>query len=467
VTTHRVTSYGATGDGHTLDTRAVQAAVDAAHAAGGGKVVIPAGGTYLVGSIELRSHVELHIESGAVLQGSPSWPDYTARFRVGALSAGMVHEGTDTSAALLTAREATGITISGGGVIDGAGRAFVEEDSGGDILQLPNERPFLAFLLGCSNVTIRDVTLRDSALWTLRLTGCEDVVIHALRIRADVRLPNSDGIDLDRCRRVRISDCDIECGDDAISLKTCDEWPQYGPCEDITVTGCILSCRSSALVVGVDVSAPIRNVIFSSCIIRRSHRGLSVTIGTGAEGSVENVLFTDMIVETQLYSEHWWGSAEPIFVRAAAWHDGVGTIRHVRFRNIVARGESGVLIWAERPGLIQDIELDGVRLELGRTTAWPMRRDLRPAATGGGPDHCIAPALHIERAADVRLRNCDIHWQGEDLSDYGSALVARNAPGLVLDGVRGAAARPGLLDLDTDLETATAHQSDETMAGER
>ena len=446
---HSVTSYGAIGDGRTLDTLAVQAAIDAAHAGGGGTVVVPAGGVYLVGSIELRSHVELHIESGAVLQGSPRWLDYTARFRVGALSAGVVHEGTDTSAALLTARAAIGITISGGGVIDGAGDAFVERDSDSDILQLPNERPFLAFLLGCTNVTIRDVTLRNSALWTLRLTGCQDVTVRGLRIRADVRVPNSDGIDLDRCRRVRISDCDIECGDDAISLKTCDEWPEYGPCEDITVTGCVLSCRSSALVVGVDVSAPIRNVIFSSCIIRRSHRGMSVTIGTAAEGNVENVLFTDIVVDTQLYSEGWWGSAEPIFVRAAAWHDRVGAIHNIRFRNILARGESGALIWAERPGLIQDIHLDDVRLELGRTTDWPMRRDLRPAATGGGPEPCVVPAIHIERAADVRLSNCDIHWQGNDLRDYGPAVFASQAPGLVIERVRGTAARPGLPDLDT------------------
>ena len=446
---HSVTSYGAVGDGRTLDTLAVQAAIDAAHAGGGGTVVVPAGGVYLVGSIELRSHVELHIESGAVLQGSPRWPDYTARFRVGALSAGVVHEATDTSAALLTARAAYGITISGGGVIDGAAAAFVERDTDSDILQLPNERPFLAFLLGCANVTIRDVTLRNSALWTLRLTGCQDVTVTGLRIRADVRVPNSDGIDLDRCRRVRISDCDIECGDDAISLKTCDEWPEYGPCEDITVTGCVLSCRSSALVVGVDVSAPIRNVIFSSCIIRRSHRGMSVTIGTAAEGNVENVLFTDIVVDTQLYSEGWWGSAEPIFVRAAAWHDRVGAIHNIRFRNILARGESGVVIWAERPGLIQDIHLDDVRLELGRTTGWPMRRDLRPAATGGGPERCVVPAIHIERAADVRLSNCDIHWEGDDLRDYGPAVFAREAPGLVIDRVRGIAARPGLPDLDT------------------
>lgn len=124
----------------------------------------------------------------------------------------------------------------------------------------------------------------------------------------------------------------------------------------------------------------------------------------------------------------------------------------------MARGES--------PGLIQDIQLDGVRLELGRTTAWPMRRDLRPAATGGGPHDCIAPAVHIERAADVRLRDIDIHWQEGDLSDYGSALVARDTPGLVLDGVRGKAARPGLPDLDTDQVTAPAHLSDSTTSGE-
>ena len=446
---HDIRRYGAVGDGVALDTAAVQAAIDAAHAAGGGTVVVPAGGTFLIGSIELRSHVELHVERGAVLQGSPHWSDYTARFRVGALSAGVVHDGTETSAALVTARDATDIAITGAGTIDGAGAAFVRSDPGGDILDLPNERPFLAFLLGCTGVTVRDVTLRDSALWTLRLTGCEDVLVHGLRIRADVRLPNSDGIDLDRCRRVRISDCDIDCGDDAISLKTCDEWPQYGPCEDVTVTGCTLSSRSSALVVGVDVSAPIRNVVFSGCVVRHSHRGLSVTLGTGAGGVIENVLFSDIVVQTRLYSEGWWGSGEPIFVRAAAWHGEVGRIRTVRFRNVLARGESGALLWAERPGLIEDVELDGVRLELGRSTDWPMRRDLRPAAAGG-PHPVVAPGIHVERAAGVRIADCRVEWSGGRRDEYGSALVAVAAPGLVVDGLTGTAARPGLPALDLD-----------------
>lgn len=447
--THDVTTYGAAGDGVTLDTAAVQQAIDTAHADGGGTVVIPAGGTYLIGSIELRSHVELHVERGAVLQGSPDWAHYTARFQVGALSAGVVQDGTETSAALVTARDAHHIAITGAGVIDGAGEAFASHaEVLTDILVLPNERPFLAFLLGCDNVTIRDVTLRNSALWTLRLTGCEDVAIHALRIRADPRMPNSDGIDIDRCRRVRISDCDIDCGDDAISLKTCDEWPQYGPCEDVIVTGCTLASRSSALVVGVDVSAPIRNVVFSSCVIRRSHRGLSVTTGTGVDGVIENVLFSDIIVQTQLYSDRWWGGGESIFVRAAAWHDEVGRIRNVRFRNILASGESGSVIYGERPGLVENIHLDGVRLEIGRHTDWPMRRDLRPAAGGGPHQPVVVPAIHVERAAEVRVSDCEIVWSGERRGDYGSVLTARDAPGLVLEDLRGSAARAGVVDID-------------------
>ena len=314
-----VRTYGAVGDGVTPDTGAVQAAVEAAHAAGGGTVVVPAGGTFLGGSIELRSFVELHVERGAVLQGSSEWADYTARFSVGALSAGVVTDRTETTGALITATDATDVAITGGGVIDGAAQAFIPpgQDEQADIVMMPNERPFLAFLLGCRRVTFRGVTLRDSALWTLRLTGCEDVLVHGLRIRTDPRVPNSDGIDLDQCTRVRISDCDIDCGDDAISLKTCDEYPQYGPCTDVTVTGCTLASRSSALVVGVDVSAPIRNVVFSSCVVRQAHRGLSVGVGTSAHGQVENVLFSDIVVTTRYHSPRWWGGAEPIVVRAA------------------------------------------------------------------------------------------------------------------------------------------------------
>ncbi len=437
--------HGAVGDGTTLDTAAVQAAIDAAHAAGGGRVVLAPGHTFLVGSIELRSGVEFRIERGAVLQGSSDWADYTARFQVGALSAGVVTDRTDSSAALLVAREAKDIAISGGGVIDGASDAFIDSVAG-DNVEMPNERPFLVFLLGCRNVTVRDVTLRNSAWWTLRLTGCEDVVINALRIRSDVRVPDSDGIAIDRCRRVRISDCDIECGDDAISLKTCDEWPEYGPCEDVTVTGCTLSTRSSALVVGVDVSGTIRNVIFSSCVVRQSHRGLSVSAGTG--GDIENVLFSDIVVHAQLFSPRWWGSGEAIVVRSAPWHDEVGRIQHVRFRNVLAHSESGILIFAAEAGLVDDVVLDGVRVELERWTDWPDRRDLRPYVRGGGPYATATPGVHVERAGRVVLRDSEIAFRGERRNGFGSAVAQAESPGLVIENLVGEAARPSLPRVD-------------------
>lgn len=195
--------------------------------------------------------------------------------------------------------------------------------------------------------------------------------------------------------------------------------------------------------VGVDVSAPIRNVVFSSSVIRHSHRGLSVSTGTSAEGLIENVLFTDMIVETQLYSPGWWGSGEVIFVRAAPWHDEPGRIGNIRFRNVLGHGEGGVVIWAEQAGLIRDISLDRVHLELQRTTSWPMRRDLQPAAAGG-PHETAVPAVYIERASRVRIKDTEIRWCDDRVDDYTYAVMAREAPDLNLRDISGEAAHPQL-----------------------
>src|SRR4029077_3049357 len=119
-----IRSFGAVGDGVANDARAIQAAIDACNAAGGGTVLVPAGATFLTGSIELRSHVELHVERGATLAGSPDPADYTARLEVGALSAGVVDDENDSALMLITARDATNIAITGAGTINGAGRHF-------------------------------------------------------------------------------------------------------------------------------------------------------------------------------------------------------------------------------------------------------------------------------------------------------------------------------------------------------
>lgn len=423
--TFDIGAHGAVGDGHTNDAIAIQAAIDACCANGGGTVIVPAGRTFLAGSIVLKSHVELHLERGAVLQASGDWDDITERTTVSALSGGVVTDATVQSGQFITAYDATDIAITGPGTVDGGGRHYVEEDLGA-IYRMPNARPFTVFFIGCTDVTLTQTTFRDGALWTIRLTGCEFVLIHGIRIRGDMKLPNADGIDLDHCRRVRISDCDIQCPDDAISLKTCAEFPDAGPCEDITVTNCVLETRSSALVVGVDALDPIRDVVFDNCVIKNSHRGLSVNMGQAS--SYENILFSNIVIETRIFDEAWWGRGEPIYVSAMPWHDEVGTIRNVRFVNILARSENGVVVEGVRRGLIDQVLLENVRVELDH---WGDqrggRRDRRPYS-GADPllDHPTAGFM-IKNADHVVLRNCETTWGANPQPWFGPALEVVDA----------------------------------------
>lgn len=440
---HDIRDHGAVGDGVTNDAGAIQAAIDACHLAGGGTVVVPSGARFRTGSIELRSHVELHVERGAVLAGSPDPADYTARLKVGALSAGVVDPDNDESLMLITARDAVDVAITGAGTIDGAGAAFVEEDLG-TIYRCPNQRPFTVFLIGCRRVVLRDIRLQDAALWCVRLTGCEDVVVHAVTIDTDLKYPNADGLDLDRCRRVRVSDCEISSGDDGISLKTCEEFPDHGVTSDIVITNCTITSTSSAIVVGVDATDDIRDVIVSGCVVRSSHRGLAVNLGQ--EGSFSNILFTDCIVETRHFDRGWWGHGEPIYVNVGAWQDAVGRLRNVRFRNILARSENGAYIAADAPGLIEGVVLDGVRIELDRWSRWPGGEyDRRP--TSNGPQIYAHPTagIYLDSATDVTLRNCEVVWASAP-DTFGHAVEAVDVEGLVIEGLRGTSAHPERLE---------------------
>ncbi|MDR2931232.1 MAG: right-handed parallel beta-helix repeat-containing protein [Propionibacteriaceae bacterium] len=430
-----IREYGAVGDGVTNDAPAIQAAIDAAHANGGGTVIVPSGATYLAGSIVLKSNVELHVERGATLKASGRWEDITERHNVTALSSGTVHEDWEQSGIFLAAYEAENIAVTGAGTIDGNGQAYIARDLG-PIYQMPINRPFALCFIGCRSVSLTESLYWDSALWTVRLTGCEDVLIHGLRIKADMLLPNADGIDLDHCRNVRISDCDIHTPDDAISLKTCDEFSQYGPCENITVTNCVLESKSSALVIGVDATAPIRNIVFNNCVILNSHRGLSVNLGQ--DSLYENILFSNIVVETRLYDDSWWGRGEPIYVSAFPWQEEIGRIRNVRFVNILARSESGVQVFAERPGLIEGVLLDNVRVEIDKWSDIDGGViDRRPYA---GDDDLITrdiPGFYIDQAADVTIRHCEVVWGPNHQEFWGADLEVHDAPGLVVEGSLG------------------------------
>ncbi|MFJ4436674.1 glycoside hydrolase family 28 protein [Streptomyces sp. NPDC088923] len=433
--------HGAAGDGVHDDTAAVQAAIDACAENGGGRVVLRGGRTFRTGTVTLRSHVELHLEHGATLAGSPDFADYTVRFGGVVLNDGNTQWGDEPTGVLLNAEGAENISVTGSGTIDGAGRHFVLSDNG-YIYTMDQRRPFTIYFRDCRNVTFRDVRIVDGAVWTLRLSLCDDVLIHGVRIHNDLKLPNSDAIDIDCCRRVRVSDCDVVAGDDAICLKatlehTGTDRASAPVCEDVTVTGCTITTTSSALICGVEGQSKIRNVVFSSCVVRQSARGLAIRLGEG--GDIENVLFSDITVETRFFHEGWWGRGEPIAIMAVPWTEHCGTVRNIRFRNILCRAENGVTVIAQDPGRIEGLVLDGVRVEIDRWSRWPGgHADLRPRRAEDFPA-MPTDGFHLENVHDARLTDCEVVWTARP-EDGRHALYAENCPGLHHE-VRGAGVR--------------------------
>ncbi|MDQ2851301.1 MAG: glycosyl hydrolase family 28 protein [Actinomycetota bacterium] len=432
-----ITEFGAVGDGRADDTGAVQATIDACHADGGGRVVIPTGGTFRCGTIALRSGIELHLEAGATLQASPDDADYTMRRATGGLSNGSPGEDPELSTMFITAVDARDVSITGAGTIDGGGRFFITSDLGG-IYEMTHVRPYTIFLIGCERVTIRDVRIVDGAYWTVRLSGCSSVLIDAVTIANDLLLPNNDGIDIDTCQRVRIANCDIVTADDGICIKSCQESKEFGECSDITVTGCTIVSRSAAICIGSEIASPIRNCVVSACVISDSNRGLALKLSE--PGGVHNVLFTDIVVETRFCDERFWGHGEPIHISSYPWRGGSGTARNIRFHNILARGENGILIRSEEAGCIEGVVLSDVRVEIDRWTGAPGGHwDLRPLPGMSLTPHATS-GIHLERLTDVRLANCEVVWaqpRADRAQDLDEALTVVDVDDLRVADMRG------------------------------
>ncbi len=343
-----ILAFGAIGDGKTLCTAAIQKAVDACAQSGGGSVVISAG-RYLTGAIFLKSNLHIEIQAGGVLLFTTDFdrvPSVEGRW-----------EGIDRTvyASLFTGMDLENVSIAGPGTLDGQGetwwKAFHELQATRKKLGLTERepenppgsalkwgRPRMINLYRCRNVQIRELTIVNSPSWNIHPVLCENLLIDGVTITAPNDSPNTDGIDPDSCKNVRISNCSISVGDDCIIIKSGYKYQEHGtPCEDIAVTNCVFGTGHAGVGIGSETSGGVKNVVVSNCICDGTDRGLRFKTARNRGNVVENIRASNVIMRnvgeaitlTMFYNGGDIHHAEPVDARTP-------TFRNFHFSDILA-----------------------------------------------------------------------------------------------------------------------------------
>lgn len=439
---YNILTYGAVPDGTTNCAAALQQAVDEASAAGGGRVVLPAG-HFLSGSVLLKSNVELHLETGAMLISSLE-PSEIAPFPVDEDA-----EAVDgwNGGFFLGAKNAENVTISGQGVIYGQGdKVFADCDEDNGFHECPKSvaafRPRMMLFEAVTNFTVRDVTLKDAAFWTLHMAGCRRVRIQNITILNDDRGANNDGIDPDSCQDVIITGCVVYTGDDAIVVKTTKPMTErYGACENIVVSNCVLHSRDSALKVGTETHGPIRNVVMSDCVVQDCSRAVGIWVRDG--GTVEHIHVHHLTGATRRYADRyavpgapgWWGKGEPVFI-SATHRKGTshhpGAIRNISFDHVYLTAESSIFFAGEEDCPLEDIRVSDMHIALAHQGTQPGGLfDEQPSERHLYP-HAI-PALYARSVNHLTVRDSTVRFTGENEAWDGTVTQLESCTDTAID----------------------------------
>ena len=434
-----VRSYGAKGDGAAKDTAALQKALDDC-ARTGGRVVVPPG-TYLTGSLFVGDNTQLHLEKGSAILGSPDLADYNAPDAY-PQNWGSKTEGWSAKHLILVI-EKKNVSITGEGVIDGNGRAFfAEKPSPGSYGRVcwrngginakgkkdEQRRPGQTIVfVESENLAVRDVTLKDMTCWSCFFHGCENVTVGGVTIRNGIRNLNTDGIDIDSCRNVRVGDCDIVTGDDAVTVRGSPHRLRNKAriCENVWISNIV--CRVSADGVRVGVgNGTIRNVHVSDVEIKGAGRGLHVQCcysskpGEGRIGvDISNVAFKRVKIRDAF---------QPVCVVAGSGFSNAH-LRNISFEDIDAESYSSAIVAGNGKTRADNVSFGRCAFRIVRHGN-PFAPDRETGTLLGSADG----AFRIERTDGISFENCSLRWNGDVVPSFGSAFSLFDTTGLRVDG---------------------------------
>lgn len=427
-TTFSLTDYGALPNDGKPDTEAIQSAIDACSNYGGGTVLFPAG-TWLSGTIFLKDNVTIYLSNGSVWRGvndSAAYPYMKAKI--------MSREDRVPRKAMIYGYDLENIKIHGEGTIHPGGEYSVFDNAP------QNERPFGIYLIKCKNITVEGIRMEQPVFWMQRYYWCDNLTLHNLKIFNHSN-KNNDGIDIDACHNVVVSDCIIDSSDDALVLKS----EGTRACEDVVITNCILRSHASMLKLGTASIGGFKRITISNIVITPSRskemhhpigswRGLAGIDLLNVDGGVlEDILINNVVIDSV---------DTPIFIKFGNRHDTwpgkpettIGITRNIQISNVVIRNAgpicSSITGYPGHP--IENVKLSDIYISVDGVTDMADTTTKVIENSDGYPYnrmfHSNLPAygLYVRHVNDISLRN--IKMVIED-SEVRSALHLENIDG--------------------------------------
>lgn len=438
---YNVMDFGAFNDGKRVTTASIQKAIDACSEKGGGTINFPAG-KYLSGTLFLKNNIVLNLHAGAELLGSGDLKDYPS-----APAHFPSYADNYTERSLIFAENLRNIAITGQGKINGQGYLF-------EPVYLPYKiRPYIIRMIKCQDVTLRDITIENPPMWTQHYLACENLTIDNIKVDSWNSNVNNDGIDIDCCNRVMISNSYIKAEDDAIVLKSTSPLP----CQNVTITNCVITSLCNAFKCGTESVGGFENIIISNCIITDTrYSGIALEMVDG--GYMNNVIVSDIVMKDV---------NNPVFVRLGdrgrPFREGApekpaGTMRNIKITNITATGAGcytsdkysdlykkqnrrqpdekiGCLIMGIPGHYIENLSLKNISIEFRGGGTKESAGILVPENEKGYPNYdkfgnVPAYAFFTRHVKHLEMENIDMSYE---LPDHRPALVMMDVKNATID----------------------------------